>query len=54
MSGKPLYEVQKLLGHANYSMTERYAHLSPEYLKGATDGLDFSLREGAKILKMVR
>ncbi len=54
MSGKPLYEVQKLLGHANYSMTERYAHLSPEYLKGATDSLDFSPKEGAKILKMVR
>lgn len=45
MSGKPLYEVQKLLGHANYSTTEKYAHLSPDYLNGATDCLIFESEE---------
>lgn len=43
MRGKPLYEVQKLLGHASYSTTEQYAHLAPGYLTGATDGLNFEV-----------
>jgi integrase len=30
--GTPLYEVQKLLGHASIRTTERYAHLAPEKL----------------------
>jgi integrase len=33
--GIPLYEVQKLLGHANLRTTERYAHLAPERLLGS-------------------
>lgn len=28
--GRSLYEVQKLLGHADISTTQRYAHLSPD------------------------
>ncbi len=31
MQGKTLYEVQKLLGHSSSSVTEKYAHLSPNY-----------------------
>lgn len=34
MSGMTLRKVQILAGHANYSTTEKYAHLSPEYLQG--------------------
>ena len=34
-SGVSLYTVQKLMGHENISMTERYSHLSPDTLQGA-------------------
>jgi integrase len=32
-NGATIYEVQKLLGHHNVSMTERYAHLLPDTLQ---------------------
>jgi integrase len=35
--GVSLYEVQRLLGHHNISMTERYAHLLPNTLKNKVD-----------------
>lgn len=39
MSGASLYDVQKLLGHQDIAMTQRYAHLSDEGLKKATAGV---------------
>jgi site-specific recombinase XerD len=33
-------EVRDLLGHASVEMTERYAHLAPERLRGAVARLD--------------
>ncbi len=33
MSGYSIYELQKILGHTNITMTTRYAHFSPEYLQ---------------------
>jgi site-specific recombinase XerD len=36
-AGRSLYEVQKLLGHAHMSTTQRYAHLSQESLLQAAD-----------------
>ncbi len=39
MAGRPLYEVKELLGHSDIRITQRYAHLSPGYLTGATDCL---------------
>lgn len=32
MSGGDLYELSKLLGHANIKMTERYAELAQEHI----------------------
>ncbi len=40
MRGASLKEVQEILGHADYKMTLRYAHLSPAHLRGAVDRLD--------------
>lgn len=39
-SGVPQYEVQKVLGHKDPRMTQRYAHLAPEHLRGAVGALD--------------
>ncbi|GLQ17178.1 site-specific integrase [Maritalea porphyrae] len=36
-SGRSLYEVQRLLGHAHIKTTERYAHLSDETLSSAVN-----------------
>ncbi|MBM3462502.1 MAG: hypothetical protein FJX76_10410 [Armatimonadetes bacterium] len=37
MNGVPLYSIQKLMGHKSIRMTERYAHLCPDYLQTAVD-----------------
>ena len=39
MAGVDLYTVSKLLGHHSLKMTERYAHLAPDYLKKAVNTL---------------
>jgi site-specific recombinase XerD len=36
-SGRSLYEVQRLLGHAHIKTTQRYAHLSDETLISAAN-----------------
>ena len=38
-SGADLYAVQRLLGHSDISMTQRYAHLSSNDLRAATQGV---------------
>lgn len=38
-NGATLYEVQRLLGHASSTMTQRYAHLSDKAVREATDGV---------------
>lgn len=47
MSGASLYDVQKLLGHQDIAMTQRYAHLSDEGLKRATAGVATMLNQAA-------
>jgi integrase len=38
--GVDLYAVGQLLGHKTPRMTQRYAHLSPDYMAGAVGKLD--------------
>ena len=40
MEGVDLYAVGQILGHKTPRMTQRYAHLSPEYMAGAVSRLD--------------
>jgi len=49
--GRPLREVQELLGHKTIAMTMRYAHLAPEHLRSAVAVLDGALpaRDGARV-----
>lgn len=39
-AGIGLYEIKELMGHADFSMTQRYSHLSPEGLRKAIRVLD--------------
>ena len=38
--GVDLYAVGQILGHKTPRMTQRYAHLSPDYMAGAVGKLD--------------
>ncbi|MSO22093.1 MAG: site-specific integrase [Acidobacteria bacterium] len=40
MQGVDLYAIGQLLGHKTPRMTQRYAHLSPQYMAGAVGKLD--------------
>ena len=40
MEGVDLYAVGQILGHKTTRMTQRYAHLSPDYMAGAVGKLD--------------
>ncbi len=39
MDGRPLLEIQKILGHKTPAMVLRYAHLQPEHFREALDAL---------------
>ncbi len=39
MNGTPLYTVAALLGHSDTKTTQIYAHLAPDYLKEAVNGI---------------
>lgn len=48
MNGGNLYDLQKILGHYNFSMTQIYAHLSPDHLSKTTEILNFEVVETNK------
>jgi integrase len=49
MAGRPLRELQKILGHSSIAITERYAHLAPDYwAPGVHGALDVDLCPGGK------
>ena len=43
MQGVPLYSVGKMLGHKTTIMTQRYAHLSPDYMHSIDKLPDFNI-----------
>jgi integrase len=46
MAGVPLYSVHRLMRHKSIAMTERYAHLAPDYLRSAIEtGSAFGVRD---------
>jgi integrase len=44
MEGVDLYTVKELLGHKDLTMTQRYAHLAPDTLRGAVNVLEQALK----------
>ena len=40
MAGVDIRTVQELLGHADITMTMRYAHLSPDHKRGAMEAME--------------
>ncbi len=41
MNGGSIYDLKQILGHSEIKMTERYAHLAPDYLRGRTSLVSF-------------
>ena len=52
MSGIPLYTVKELLGHASIDMTQRYAHLAPDYLGREVARLKLAAPVEGKVLSL--
>lgn len=51
MNGGDLYILQKILGHHSVTMTEKYAHLSPDYLQEASGIVEFgSVKKEGKVI----
>jgi integrase len=40
MSGLPMFDLSKLLGHSTVAMTEKYAHLCPDHLQRVTEMIE--------------
>ena len=47
-SGRTLYEVQHILGHADAQVTQRYAHLSMKSLQEAANTASAMIERGQK------
>jgi site-specific recombinase XerD len=53
-NGRTLYEVQKILGHSDTKVTERYAHLSTQTLQAAADSASVAIRGAGRGLTLVK
>lgn len=47
-AGHTIYEVQKILGHSDTKVTERYAHLSQKTLEKASNSASEALRNAGR------
>lgn len=47
-AGHTIYEVQKILGHSDTKVTERYAHLSLSTLQAAANSASMAMKEAAR------
>jgi integrase len=55
MAGRPLRELQAILGHSSISITERYAHLAPGWFADGVHGaLQVDLSAGGKVAGHIR
>ena len=52
MNGGQLYQLQKILGHHSVTETERYAHLSPDYLQGAANVVEFGQQKEGGVVSL--
>ena len=52
MQGGEIYKLQRLLGHTSIQMTERYSHLSPDHLSGATELLNFGTKKRENVVAL--
>lgn len=53
-NGRTIYEVQKILGHSDTKVTERYAHLSTKTLQAAADSASVAIRGAGRGLALVK
>jgi len=50
IQGTPIFTIAKLMGHKSISMSERYAHLTPDHKRDAVKGLETALKR--KVIKI--
>jgi len=52
MSGVSLRTVQQMLGHSTIVVTERYAHLAPDFMAKEADRLSLDISSGATVIAL--
>lgn len=48
-----IYDLQKILGHTSLEMTQRCAHLAPEYLVSSANIINFGVKMEPRTLKIL-